>query len=92
MSLKRVFKLPTKHTANATQLESQLKQCDICSSKGAPLCNFPLRRPDCCKPIYVCSHGHSKREILETFRHHCWECPKHSQATIPEVEFIHAQH
>ena len=85
LRLRRKIKQPV---TNATQPEPQLKQCDICNHTGKPTGNFPLRRPDCCKPIWVCSSGHDKHEILHVFRSRRRDCPEHALAQVPEVEFI----
>jgi len=76
------------YVANATQPEPQLKQCDICNREGTPVGSFPLRRPKCCKPIRVCSQGHSKSVIIWTFRDRCKECPLHCRARVAEVEYL----
>jgi len=76
------------YVANATQTEPQLKQCDICNREGTPVGSFPLRRPRCCKPIHVCSQGHSKSAIVWAFRDRCKNCPLHSRARVAEVEYL----
>lgn len=76
------------YVANATQPEPQLKQCDICNREGTPVGSFPLRRPKCCKPIWVCSQGHSKSVIIWAFRDRCQECPLHCRSGVAEVEYL----
>lgn len=82
-----MLRLRRKPKTNATQPDVRFRKCDICRKKGTPKGSFPLHRPDCCKPILACS-SHSKREILDKFRQLRMQCPTHSKARTPEVDFL----
>jgi len=69
---------------------SKIMKCEMCLLPGTQVGSFPLRRPECCPPIYVCNRGHNISEILDAFRTRCKSCPEHSRARLPEVEYIDA--
>lgn len=77
----------TKKSVSVTKA-TKILNCDICNRKGISMGYFPLRRPECCKPIRVCSSGHNKHEILSVFHLRCSTCLVHAQTKVPEVEFI----